>query len=722
LSPRRRVPCPRLGPAALAALLPCCLGCPVQPTTPPPEPPPPAVPALEPEEQQAAAREALAFVAELRGLEPGDGPEVRILPPGAFVARRDAAAGLAAAGPAGDDLLVGLRTLAGLGLLAGADVSTRHVGGEQLGSYDCLEHVIDVADLRYLPPPEDWLAVAGPAAGGWRALTVSLHGLLAHESLHALRRTSFDLPCPATRLWPARDADFALRALEEGDAELVLAAAIRDRAAPDAPDLGLWTAVLDETAWLEPGTGIDIFAFLPYVAGEEFARALEAAGGNAALDQAYRNPPVSTEQILHPERFFAGDQPDRLELPEPAALRDQGWAPIDRGPLGEAGILALFTGAAASSAAAEVVGLPPGACDPPPADCLGLTALPGAPALPPGMSLGLDLALPTLPTLPAPPPGTPAPPPVAEPARATEDWSLRDSLGRLRPAAWTRVRAAADGWEGDTAAFWQRPDRETPALLWATTWDGACDAEQFRRELSVARPAWGACRKGRAVFVVAGLPGAAGADVLAQLAAETTVQPVADRPFDLAPRPVPGRLEERAVAELADEPVDGWPTRAAAGYAATGPVVLRRWIDEDADLRLPLPAGPYWQRLPADLASPLLRGTALGRIGGGTLVVATVEPIAVPLVERRLAEQLGTPLEEAACPRGPARRAEVPQPPTGDEPGGPRTMRALLVQAERRTIVVVGRLPDDAAEASRREYEAAFAAACGTPQEQVPAD
>ncbi|MBN1771003.1 MAG: hypothetical protein JXB32_07080, partial [Deltaproteobacteria bacterium] len=373
MSLRRGGPRPHRGGALLAALASCGLACPAEPVAPSPGPPvPTAAPPLELEEQQAAAREALAFVAELRGLEADEPPEVQILPPGAFVARRDAAAGLAAVGPSGDDLLLGLRVLAGLGLLADADVSTRRVGSDHLGSYDCREHVIRVADLRYLPPPEDWLAAVEPAmAAGWRALSVSLHGLLAHESLHALRRATVELPCPGGRLWPARDADLALRALEEGDADLALAAAVRTRAVADAPDLGLWTAVLDERSWLEPNTGLEAFTFMPYVAGEEFARVVEAAGGNPALDAAYRSPPVSTEQILHPERFFAGEMPDEVELPEPASLRAQGWAPIDRGTIGEAGILALFTGPVAPVAVVELVGVPAGVCDSAPSDCLG---------------------------------------------------------------------------------------------------------------------------------------------------------------------------------------------------------------------------------------------------------------------------------------------------------------------------------------------------------------
>lgn len=693
------------------------LACPRTTSTPSAPPPILPTPPLAIDEQQEAAREALAFVAGLRGLEAADPPEVRILPPGAYAARRDAVAAVAAAGPSGDDLLVALRDLAGLGLLAGEEVSTRRVGSDHLGNYDCREHVIHVADLRYLPPPEDWSEVAGPAAAaGWRALSVSLHGLLAHESLHALRRAVADLPCPATRLWPARDADFALRALEEGDADLALAAAVRARATRDAPDLALWTAAFDERSWVEPATGLEVFHALPYVDGEAFARAIVAAGGNEALDEAYRHPPASGEQVLHPERFFAGDMPDDVELPEPETLRAQGWTLLDQGTIGEPGILALLTGTPALGPGAEIVEMPADLCDPPPLDCVGLTALPGTTPLPPGANLGLELELPGLPPLPAPPAGD-STPPAAPPPRGspTEDWSLRDPLGRLRPAAWLRVRAAADGWEGDAAAFWQRPDRSTPALLWATTWNDACDAEQFRRDLVVARPAWGVCRRGRAVFAVAGLPGAAGAAALRTLALETAVRPVPDRPFAFEPIAVPGRLEERAVADLPGEPADGWPARAEAGYAATGPVVLRRWVDEEADLRLPLPAGPYWRPLPADLASPLLRGTALGRVGGGTLVVATVEPVAAPLVERRLADRIGAPLEDLDCPRGAARHARVEGAVEPGEDSGPQTIRALLVQGDTRAIVVLGRLPEDAAEASRREFDAAFDAACNGP-------
>jgi hypothetical protein len=47
----------------------------------------------------------------------------------------------------------------------------------------------------------------------------------------------------------------------------------------------------------------------PYDAGWVFAQLLYQDGGFAALDQAFARPPRSTEQILHPEKWSAGENP-----------------------------------------------------------------------------------------------------------------------------------------------------------------------------------------------------------------------------------------------------------------------------------------------------------------------------------------------------------------------------------------------------------------------------
>ena len=164
------------------------------------------------------------------------------------------------------------------------------------------------------------------------------------------------------------------------------------------------------------------------------------------------------------------------------------------------------------------------------------------------------------------------------------------------------------------------------------------------------------------------------------------------------------------MAELPADAEDGWPAVSDVPYSPGGPTVLRRWVDEDAELVAPLPAGPYWALSPASLRSPLARGIVLERVGGGLLVVATVLPAAGDHVTRRLAERYGE-LAEIECARGFARGAESE---TTTDDGGTATLRVLIVDAGPRLVVVAGSLPAGTALQSREEFEAAFSAACSS--------
>ena len=47
----------------------------------------------------------------------------------------------------------------------------------------------------------------------------------------------------------------------------------------------------------------------PYTAGLSFVQWLQASGGWDAVDGAFREPPASTEQVLHPEKYAAHEAP-----------------------------------------------------------------------------------------------------------------------------------------------------------------------------------------------------------------------------------------------------------------------------------------------------------------------------------------------------------------------------------------------------------------------------
>ena len=65
-----------------------------------------------------------------------------------------------------------------------------------------------------------------------------------------------------------------------------------------------------------------------------FIARLANHGGWPAVDEAYRNPPLSTEQILHPEKYR-----DQIDLPMSIDLGvlkpGDGWKEVCRNVLGE---------------------------------------------------------------------------------------------------------------------------------------------------------------------------------------------------------------------------------------------------------------------------------------------------------------------------------------------------------------------------------------------------
>lgn len=74
----------------------------------------------------------------------------------------------------------------------------------------------------------------------------------------------------------------------------------------------------------------------PYVAGLRFIlMAYSKLGSWEAMRAIYADAPVSTEQIIHPERYFAKDLPTLLEFDPGSALPGKTWTPIYENVAGE---------------------------------------------------------------------------------------------------------------------------------------------------------------------------------------------------------------------------------------------------------------------------------------------------------------------------------------------------------------------------------------------------
>jgi hypothetical protein len=60
--------------------------------------------------------------------------------------------------------------------------------------------------------------------------------------------------------------------------------------------------------------------------GLGFVQGMQSAGGWQAVDRAFAHPPNSTEQIIHPEKYVAGEAPIPVDLPKDLAARlGTGW-------------------------------------------------------------------------------------------------------------------------------------------------------------------------------------------------------------------------------------------------------------------------------------------------------------------------------------------------------------------------------------------------------------
>lgn len=160
----------------------------------------------------------------------------------------------------------------------------------------------------------------------------------AHEYGWALIDQNFDLAAlrSPTPCLPLSDSCRALQAFVEGDATLLSQQWLNASApaetfaaveASDPPPLLVQTqAPLDFTS-------LDL-RFL-YEDGANFMQTVFDVGGWDQVDTAYDNPPSSSEQILHPEKYFAGERGQLLVDPSLADALGAGWLPLGDGVLGE---------------------------------------------------------------------------------------------------------------------------------------------------------------------------------------------------------------------------------------------------------------------------------------------------------------------------------------------------------------------------------------------------
>jgi hypothetical protein len=170
------------------------------------------------------------------------------------------------------------------------------------------------------------------AVSGDRTLSPANQLILSHELRHALQDQYVDLH---TEL-PDAVGDFDDRRLAwlcllEGDATLVMERFLMRRLPGGGEDMpGLSLPAAPEVPGAPPVVRDQLV--LPYLVGLDFARAIWARGGADSVRQAWARPPESTEQVLHPEKYFARESPRPVDV---ASYTPAGGRLLNEGVLGE---------------------------------------------------------------------------------------------------------------------------------------------------------------------------------------------------------------------------------------------------------------------------------------------------------------------------------------------------------------------------------------------------
>ncbi|HEV7506808.1 MAG TPA: hypothetical protein VGS07_18090 [Thermoanaerobaculia bacterium] len=184
--------------------------------------------------------------------------------------------------------------------------------------------------------------------------------VLVHELTHALQDQSFDLDKLEKDDDPLSDAGTAVTALVEGDATLTMIDFQAQARLENTPGASRMVSSMlgdpDKLAKALPDLpGADEFEKAPvwlrenlmfgYLQGMTFCMSTRSRGGQKLLDYAFTtDPPRSTEQILHPEKWHTRrDDPVVVHLPDLAAELP-GYVKAAEGVMGELGIRSLLHG------------------------------------------------------------------------------------------------------------------------------------------------------------------------------------------------------------------------------------------------------------------------------------------------------------------------------------------------------------------------------------------
>jgi hypothetical protein len=189
--------------------------------------------------------------------------------------------------------------------------------------------------------------------------------VIAHELTHALADQHYDLDAMQKEVKKDDDQTLALDALIEGEATLVMfVGGALDWEGGDITNFPVesleWTFNLltPFLPFLGGGKAIrsappiitESMTF-PYFRGMVFCIKRAKTAGWSAIDEIYHNPPLSTEQVLHPEKYRGEKRDLPMSIDLGSLKAPAGWKEVGRNVLGEMQLGVMLRHHAAKSAA-----------------------------------------------------------------------------------------------------------------------------------------------------------------------------------------------------------------------------------------------------------------------------------------------------------------------------------------------------------------------------------
>lgn len=162
--------------------------------------------------------------------------------------------------------------------------------------------------------------------------------VFAHEYAHALQDQNFDIRGSgfSEEMFEQDSERFeAAQAVLEGDASLLEEQYQATLTAAEQREYDQVVNAQDPSLYLEMPQYLLYDFIFPYEQGLEFVRHYHTEGGWARVDEVWRDLPVSSEQILHPERYDAREAPVVVARPALTDTLGADWRLLDSGVNGE---------------------------------------------------------------------------------------------------------------------------------------------------------------------------------------------------------------------------------------------------------------------------------------------------------------------------------------------------------------------------------------------------